>query len=151
MDSGAEISVLKHTKLKNTEFINNNEKVAITGIHQQPIDTLGSTSIHLNFSENSLFTHKFQIIPDYLPIPTDGILGRDFLTKFKCNINYDTWTLTSFINSEQIEIPIQDNINGNFMIPPRCEVYRQLNLERSNQDYALFAKEIQPGIFAQIA
>ena len=147
IDSGAEISIFKHAKLKNAGYINNNEYVAITGIHQHPIDTLGSANVQLNLSDNCLINHKFHIIHDDLPIPTDGILGRDFLTKFHCNINYDTWTLTSFIHSEQIEIPIQDNFNGDLLIPPRCEVYRQLNLEKTNQNYFLPSSELQPGIF----
>lgn len=69
------------------------------------------------------------------------------MTKFRCIIDYDTWTLSTFINSQLIELPIQDNLNGETLIPPRCEVYRQIEIQNPQQDYVILSKEIQPGVF----
>lgn len=38
-------------------------------------------------------------------------------------------------------------MNGEILIPPRCEVYRQIYLENYNNDYVIASKEIQPGVF----
>ena len=49
-----------------------------------------------------------QIVDDNIPIGTDGILGRDFLSQYKSNIDYDRFVLTFDINDESIAIPIHD-------------------------------------------
>lgn len=147
VDSGAEISVFKPTKLNNNAIINTNQTCSITGIQQHPVQTIGAIDIPLLLTDNCIVNHKFQIIPECLPIPTDGILGRDFLAKFRCIIDYDTWTLTSLINSQLIQIPIQDKLNEDIIVPPRCEVYRMIKLNVPNQDYVLRSAELQTGVF----
>lgn len=47
-------------------------------------------------SNNVEVDHTFQLVDSTFPIPTDGILGRDFLTKFCRIINYDTWLSSGF-------------------------------------------------------
>lgn len=147
VDSGAEISVLKPTKLKQAIHVDNQQICTITGIQHQSIDTLGTINVPLHLPYESTISHKFHIIPENLPIPTDGILGRDFLTKFHCVIDYDTWTLSSFINSKFIEIPIQDKLLDEILIPPRCEVFRKISIQNPLQDYVILSKEIKPGVF----
>lgn len=147
VDSGAEISVFKPTKLINSTIIDKSQTCSITGIQQQPVQTSGTIVIPLQLSDNCIINHRFHVVPEDLPIPTDGILGRDFLAKFKCIIDYDTWTLTSIINSQLIQIPIQDRFHEDLIIPPRCEVYRMITLNVPNQDYVVQSTELQPGVF----
>lgn len=96
---------------------------------------------------NLEISHKFQIINQNFPIPTDGILGRDFLSKYHCKIDYDAWILTCSTISGTVDIPIEDNLASSFTIPPHCEVYRQININNIKEDCVLQSSEIQPGVF----
>lgn len=93
------------------------------------------------------FNTTFHLINDDFPIPTDGILGRDFLTSYRCEINYDTWILTAYVNNTRIEIPIQNNLNGSTWIPARSEVFRLINNLNTNNDVVINSSEIAPGVF----
>lgn len=107
----------------------------------------GTITTDIIYPNNTLIQHKFQLINEDFPIPTDGILGRDFLTKFHCNINYDSWILTAFNADTEIEFTIQDNLGGYFMIPPRCEVLRIIDTGKPDGSYFMESKEILPGVF----
>lgn len=147
IDSGAEISLIKVENIKTTELINIQEKCNITGINLETIETLGTISTFLNLPNGIKIPHKFQIVPQDLPIPTDGILGRDFLVNYRCMIDYDTWTLTGNSQSGYFELMIEDNFNGELLIPSRCEVYRRLDIKNLNSEFVLSATEIKPGVF----
>lgn len=123
------------------------DQCTITGINKHKTTTLGSITIELDVDNNTTLHHKFQIVDQTFPIPTDGILGRDFLAKYHCRIDYDTWMLTCVQNNEEIEIPIQDNLEGALIIPPRCEVFRQITINKTYQNYVIKSQEIQPGVF----
>lgn len=147
VDSGAELSIFKNNKINQPLFINTNSKCSITGINNYSVQTLGSSETKIYLPDNSEIYHTFQLVDCSCPIPTDGILGRDFLIKFRCSINYDTWLLSGNFGSEEIQIPIEDNLNGEFVIPPRCEVLKRIHTEEFDDDQVLISKEISPGIF----
>lgn len=123
------------------------KKCSITGINNSPIETLGSTVTKIFLSNNVEVEHTFQLVDSTIPIPTDGILGRDFLTKYRCVINYDTWLLSGVFKSEEIHIPIEDNLNGEFVLPPRCEVLKQNHYDELSEDQVLISNEISLGVF----
>lgn len=123
------------------------KKCSITGINNSPIETLGSTVTKIFLSNNVEVEHTFQLVDSTIPIPTDGILGRDFLTKYRCVINYDTWLLSGVFKSEEIRIPIEDNLNGEFVLPPRCEVLKQIHYDELSEDQVLISNEISLGVF----
>lgn len=104
--------------MKPTQIYYADEKCIITGIGQDKIHSLGSTFTKIKV-ETTHIEHKFQIVNDDFPIPTDGILGRDFLTKYKCNINYEPWLLTFTIDQNEISIPIEDNYRNKIFLPPK--------------------------------
>lgn len=87
------------------------------------------------------------MIEQNLPIPTDGILGRDFLCKYFCTIDYDTWMLSGRSNSDTFEIPIHDDIDGNIFLPPRCEVFRRINIADTQNTFLIKSNEVEPGVF----
>lgn len=148
VDSGAELSILKINNIDlGNSLINSYGKCTITGINNLPVETLGSTSTKISLPSNVAVDHTFQLVDSSFPIPTDGILGRDFLTKFRCVINYDTWLLSGVFNSTEIHIPIEDNLNGEFVLPPRCEVLKQIHLDELSEDQVLISNEISPGVF----
>lgn len=103
VDTGADISLLKSSIISQTELVNKTETCEITGITEQKLQTIGTISTDIICPDSVLINQKFQLIPDEFPIPTDGILGRDFLTKFRCNINYDSWILTAFYDTIEID------------------------------------------------
>lgn len=129
VDSGAEISLIKSGHIKPTELVNLNDKCNITGINSEIVETFGTISSSIQLSSECKLNTKFQLVPDNIPIPTDGILGRDFLVKYKCVIDYNTWILTGSNDEEQFELIIEDNLQGELVLPPRCEVYRKINVK----------------------
>lgn len=89
----------------------------------------------------------FYLIEDDFPIPTDGILGRDFLTTYRCEINYDTWILAAHVNNIRLEIPIRNNLNGSVWVPARSEVFRLINNFNVHGDVIINSAELAPGVF----
>lgn len=147
VDSGAEVSIFKVNSLKQSCLINSSEKCQKTGINNLSTETIGTASTDISFPNGISLQHKFQLVDQNFPIPTDGILGRDFFTKYHCSINYDTWFLTVITNGETQEIPIEDNLNGDFILPPRCEIYKHVYTEEINDNYVLLSKELKPGVY----
>lgn len=119
----------------------------ITGISGNKIETFGLATTHLIFQDEITLEHEFQLVDDSFPIFTDGILGRDFLSRFKCNIDYESWILNFRNNTEEVNIPIEDNLNEGFILPERCEIVRKINHLKLTEDMLVCAEEIQPGIF----
>lgn len=75
---------MKPNKLNQNEIIAVDDKCIITGINEHSTETLGSMTIDLHVTNDLIVFHKFQIVNQEFPIPTDGILGRDFLSKYHC-------------------------------------------------------------------
>lgn len=146
VDSGADVSIFKGEKILSNQPINVNKKFKINGITNTAIETIAETQTALIINDISI-SHNFQIVNHDFPIPTDGILGRDFLVKFKCNIDYESWLLNINIENHIVTIPIEDNTNNAFTIPARCEVIRNIPNFSIAEDSVVLAQEIQPGVF----
>ena len=80
--------------------MNLENKCTISGINDEGIHTLGNTYGNIILGDKKV-SQEFQLINEEITIPTDGILGRDFLTKYHCNIDYDTWLLSGTVDSEK--------------------------------------------------
>lgn len=79
VDSQAEISIIKKFSLKDDAIINNNNIVNIIGVTEGSVQSLGTINSLLNISEETEIDIEFAVVPDSFPIPTDGIIGKDFL------------------------------------------------------------------------
>ena len=89
-----------------------------------------------------------QLVANDIPIGTDGILGRDFLSQYKCNIDYDKYVLTFDINDESIAIPIHDsafNINQ-VIIPQRSEIILPFST-KLEEDAVVLNRELTQGVY----
>lgn len=86
------------------------------------------------------------MVDSNFPICTDGILGRDFLSFYKCNLNYDTWILSFNYNDDEINVTIEDNIDDGFLLPEQCEVIRRVPNSRIEEDSVVCSQEIQNGV-----
>lgn len=109
--------------------------------------TIGTAITKITLPNEKELQHKFHLVENNLPIPTDGILGRDFLCKYACTIDYDTWMLTGRSDFETFELPIHDEFKGKIFLPPRSEVYRRINIGNNQSTYLVRANEIEPGVF----
>ena len=146
LDTGADVSLFKVDKIKLKQQVYKQNKINLTGITNNSVNTLAATFTNISFGNVSV-NHKFHIIPKDIDIKADGILGRDFLTKHKCVIDYDHWLLN--FNYEGITIchPIEDSIDDGFILPLRSEVVRRVKLNKLTEDSIVLANEIKPGIF----
>lgn len=111
VDCGSDISVLKASKIRTHQPYNPHDFCAISGIGNDIINSMESLITNLQIDGTSL-NHKLHIVHDNFAIPTDGILGRDFFTKFCC-IDYNTWILTINAEHNNISIPIHDRAHTN--------------------------------------
>lgn len=108
IDSAAQISILKPTKLNKSELINSKEKIYITGVAQNTrLETLGTIETELTINNFSI-NHKFYILNSGFRLNNDGILGVDFLKK--CNAKIDFLT-----NTIELQLPVnsQGKVNIN--------------------------------------
>ena len=146
VDTGADVSIIKISTLNTNHYINSRNACSIKGITANQTYTLGTTNLSIT-TEGAQVPCTFQVVDDLLPIPTDGILGRDFLTKYRCEINYDNWLLSFNFENNTLSIPIYDNLNGAFVIPARSEAIRHLSGINLPEDALVEGAEIAPGIF----
>lgn len=70
-----------------------------------------------------------------------------FFTKFHRKIDYDVWILSGTFNGQVFEYPIEDHVEGEFVLPPRCEAYRQIHVANVTGDLVISSQEIKPGVF----
>ena len=78
------------------------------------------------------------------PTQSSGILGRDFLQKYLCKIDYEIFILTLQLNGEEVEVPISTDYNciRQIIIPPRSEIICPLKLNLK-EDSVIINKEIR--------
>lgn len=147
LDTQADISLLKQNSIFNDVNIDSNDIVRLKGISSELIDSIGSTNIQLNFNEHNI-SHLFHIVDSEFQIPTDGILGKDFIFKYKCNIDFYEFTFTIRFKSSEITIPIQTGPQQDtIVIPPRCEVFRIFKIPNFNGISFIDNAEIVKDVF----
>lgn len=146
VDTQADISIFKFSSLHEQFFINKSNVIHIKGITNDTIDSIGTTNIEL-FLNDGHISHNFHVVPDSFNISTDGIIGKDFLAKHKCTINFETRTFT--VNSDMhacifkiSQGPDEDSV----IIPARSEVTRRFRID-ADEDCVVDHQEIGSGIF----
>ena len=147
IDTGADVSIFKANKLKHDQPVNTKKQFNLTGVTNGTLKTLAETETKIYFSNGLTVSHNFQIVPSNFPILTDGLLGRDFLIKYKCTINYEHWLLNFNFQDHLVEVPIEDNIDNTLVIPARCEIIRRIAKINVSEDSIVVSQEVQPGVF----
>lgn len=149
LDTGASLSVIKLEHLIGQNIPFHKHKLRIKGVGGYVISE-GFVYLKLYYNDKD-FEHKFYVI-DGLPCRTHGILGQDFLCKFKCIINFENNTLTLKNNNaidEFVELPLQMGQLGsnNFItLPPRCESIHYINTSLT-AELIVASKQLGDGIF----
>lgn len=123
------------------------ELIQITGITDEPISSLGYVDTDL-INENFIINHPLHVVPNSFHIPSDGILGKDFLKKYRCDISYRERCLTFWLHNRRISIPIHEGPGEDtIVLPARCEVVRKFKLRNSNSPRLIDSQEIKQGVF----
>lgn len=119
----------------------------MVGITQTPIFTLGSFNLKI-VQQHTEFEHKFHLISDNFPIPSNGIIGKDFIKRFKCLIDYGEMTIKIRKNEiEVVEIPIKSELmNGVSALPPRSETFKIFHIKSEKFPCVIEPQEIEKGI-----
>lgn len=145
VDTQADISILRHSKIDNDARIDRSDIIFIKGITSETLSTIGTCMVQIYFSETTI-QHLFHIVSDHFDINADGIIGKDFLTKFNCHINFETMTIT--INNSDIPkiLSINRNTNNEITIPARTETTEQFHID-SQVPCLVDNAEISPGVF----
>lgn len=129
-------------------YLDTTQLIDITGITDDPITTLGSVEAVLRNEEFEV-DFPFHVVPDYFHIPSDGIIGKDFMKRFRCNIDYDSMMFSFYLDNSLVSIPIMEGpTDDTIVLPARSEVMRQFTLEnRIDQPMLVTPQEVKPGVF----
>lgn len=126
--------------------IKTDETVNVTGITTNPIKTLGTIYTNL-IIQDYLFSQCFHVVQDDFNIPSNGILGKDFLKTNRCTMNYDNMTISFWHGNNELKIPIiHGTQSGNCIIPPRCEVFRIFKVAMDHETVFIDSQEICDGV-----
>lgn len=127
--------------------------MSFNGISGDPLSSHGTMEGHLSFNENFAL-HQFHLIKEDVRIKYDGLLGGDFLTKFRCKIDYKDFFLV--VNSDTtpqnsnilIDSKLQNNLTHpvSVTIAARSECVVQIPLH-SEKDQVITHYEMQPGLY----
>lgn len=147
VDTQADISVLKYDALIENTEIDSSEKINIKGVTDGSIASLGTILANLTFP-NLIVQHRFHIVPNTFNIPSEGILGKDFVKRLQCKIDYANMTLTLRVNNMRCSVPLKESpMAGTIVLPARSEVIREFHIEGFKFPQVIESREIQPGIF----
>lgn len=150
MDTGADVSLVKKGSISLTD-IRTTDTINLNGIGQGTITTKGIVTIDLKV-DNILIAHDFHIVDDNFPIPSNGILGLDFIKHYNCILDYqhdNDWIILRPNNSsENFAIPIHNAPKDNsFSLPARSEVIRSIKIQSLTEDILIPNQMISEGIF----
>lgn len=146
IDTGADVSLCKEDTVLNYDE-DPDDYCLLTGISEHKIKSLGSTIAKIHVGE-TVINHKIQLVNSDFPINTDGILGRDFLCKYNCSIDYEKYVLTVNTGNESVMLPIHDKAFSvrYVKIPPRSEIILPFQLDLK-EDGVITSREIAHGVF----
>lgn len=151
VDTGASLSAIKkNIALQTSEHITPHT-IYINGIGGQIISD-GYIQLNLETMNKTKIRHKFYVF-DKLPSHIDGIIGQDFLVKYKCQLNYENNSLTLNDKNTTLTLPLQlysikkNNIQSNeIKLAPRCETVVKIPTNILEESVVL-SNEICEGIF----
>ena len=110
--------------------------------------SLGSVILPLKIS-NLEIDHKFHVVSDEFNIPSHGIIGKDFLKRHKCLINYDDMTVTVRpTNAPSVKIEIKTEIiRGLSALPPRSETFKMFHINATKYPCIVENQQLVDNVF----
>lgn len=149
VDSQAEVSLIKISAISDDSIINTRDTINIVGVTDGFVQSLGTLHTIL-IADGVEIEVDLVVVPANFPIPVDGIIGKDFLKRHRCSVNYDTFNFVIRFRGQAIEVPIIDKSNESkyHRIPARCEIIKQFRLNSGiTNDRVIDKTEIYPGVF----
>lgn len=118
------------------------------GITKERKLSLGSVNINFIFSHLSI-EHKIHVVPDDFPIPSQGILGKDFLRRHHCLIDFGDMSLTIRPNKlPSAKATILTEISKDTtVVPPNSETFKLLSIKSETFPCVIENQEIAPMVF----
>lgn len=145
VDSQADISILKINSLSYELQYDTSERIRIKGVTGATVQSLGTTLVYLHMNNISI-QHKFHLVDDNISIPTDGIIGKDFIRYHRCCIDYDEMSF-KFPNYG-LTIPISSELlDGSKVLPARSEIFRVFRVTASEFPSVIQTREIAKDVF----
>lgn len=148
IDTGADVSIFKESKLKSNHYIDTSSKCKIKGIGKGFLNTLGTVDSKLFFGQET-FSYNFQIIPDDFPLSFDEIIGLDFIKSHHCSLHYgnNDYILIKQTNNLFTKVPMFNSSKPNSLyLPARAEVIRRINVNAKEDNILIPNQEISDGI-----
>lgn len=147
VDTGADISVLKELSIEEGHMCYPELKCQIKGITEQYIETCALLPSKIIFNESFHLDHDFHIVNQDFPIACDGILGKDFFSKYSCKIDFETNCLEIPLPEFCIELDLI-NVPQKVIIPPRSENITSIAVNlKNNCEYICTSMEVITGVF----
>lgn len=147
IDTEAQITILKISTLASTLNINKSDIIRMKGITTQAINSIGSTNLNLIFNHLNI-EHKVHIVADDFPIPCSGILGKDFLKRHHCLIDFNEMSLTirpKGLSPTKIQMN-NEVLPGIAIIPPRCESFKLFRIMSNEFPCVVQAQDIEKDV-----
>lgn len=149
VDTGSDLSLCKERTVAKQfrSCIHKEDICMIKGVGNEDQQTLGTVDATLKH-DFVTFSQKLHIVNNDFPIFTDGILGRDFFTFYKCKLDYESWLLTTVLNDAEVTIPMHFRFPTTkaLIIPPRVEMIQAISLDLE-EDSVIKNQELAPGVF----
>lgn len=118
------------------------------GITNERKHSLGSLNIYMKFKHLNI-EHKLHVVSDNFPIPCNGIIGKDFLKRHHCLIDYREMSLTirpNGLTPATIEIQ-NDSQFGETIVPARSETFKMFQIRSEKFPCLIETQEIHKDIF----
>jgi hypothetical protein len=131
IDTGADISLIKSTKLLGEAVFDPNHKVRVRGVDGSIAQTHGVIEVGIQ-EGNFRVRFPFHLVNKQVDLVCDGILGRDFLQSTKANICYETKRITLEAVGYQVTREMIGVVAHQALaqLPKRAEVIVQLPVEK---------------------
>lgn len=143
LDSGASLSAYKYRHVLEHNIPIHKDNVTVNGLGGK-VQAIGYVYVPLILGDETI-SHKFFVFNN-LPIKANGILGRDFLNKYKAQLDFDKNFVNLHTDITSIRLPIVNTCDIIFEIPARSESVHFIETDLK-EDCVVLAKEINEGVF----
>lgn len=148
LDTQADISLVKLSSIYENINLNKFDVINIKGITPDQISTHGSIFTNI-YSQNYKLSTLLHVVPDEFDIPVDGILGKNFIKYYNCNIDFSNMIITVKLNNHKsIEIPLLNTPSKEWVtLPARSEVIKKITVTTENNYIFVPNQEVSRGVY----
>lgn len=144
IDRGASISAIKYKYILDFNIPIYRENITINGIGGK-VQAIGYVLLNLSIHDQNI-SHRFYVF-DTLPCKSHGILGQDFLGRYRSVIDFNNNTLSLWCDeTNKITLQLTNSSNYLMSLPARSESIHYISTNLTEES-VVCAKEICDGIF----